>query len=373
MKIVILLLSSYLLIPCKAQTIYTLATDNPQKTSIDSTVHKCVSAIFNDNNIVGLSIGIYKDDLAFCYNYGTIEKDKRILPTSTTIYEIGSITKTFTGILLAQAVLDNKIKFDDDISIYLKEEYKNLEYNGIPIRVINLANHTAGLPEDIYPEIINKLKNPSMFDIINIYDGDRGLMFLKDLHNVTLETQPGEKRQYSNVGMIILGNILENVYGVSYSQLIEKYITVPLEMIKTGIVSFESDTTNYTKGYDKAGNIMPHITFQIAGAAGGLKSSIPDMINYLKANITETNKAIKLSHEKTIGTDENGIGLGWQIRKGFADNKQLWHDGGEPGFSSYCLVIPSKKIGIICLMNQRGHQAQLYNLSEKIIDSLQKD
>ena len=319
---------------------------------------------------MGLSIGIYKDDLAFCYNYGTIEKDKRILPTSTTIYEIGSITKTFTGILLAQAVLDNKIKFDDDIRIYLKEEYKNLEYNGIPIRVINLANHTAGLPEDIYPEIIDKLKNPSMFDIINIYNGDRGLMFLKDLHSVTLETQPGEKRQYSNVGMIILGNILENVYGVSYSQLIENYITVPLEMIKTGIVSFESDTTSYTKGYDKAGNIMPHITFQIAGAAGGLKSSIHDMINYLKANITETNKAIKLSHEKTIGTDENGIGLGWQIRNGFADNKQLWHDGGEPGFSSYILITPNHDIGIVCLANQSGRQFQFSKLCKLVIDDL---
>jgi len=371
MKIVILLLAFYLLIPCKAQTFNNIQTDNPQKTGVDSTIHKCVSEIFNDNPRFGLSIGIIKNDLEFFYNYGSIDKDISILPTSTTIYEIGSITKTFTGILLAQAVLDNKIKLDDDIRIYLNEDYKNLEYNGIPIRIINLANHTAGLPEDIYADTLYKMKNPTMFDIINVYKGDSGSIFLKGLHNVKLESQPGIKIQYSNTGIIILGNILENLYGISYPKLLEKYITNPLRMTNTNIVFFESDTANYTKGYDKVGNIMPHITFQIAGAAGGLKSTIYDMAQYVKANLKETNYAIKLSHKLTTDIKGNGFGLGWQIRRSIFGYSQLWHDGGEPGFSSYCMIIPSKNIGIICLMNQRGRQSQLCNLSEKILLSFQ--
>ena len=367
MKIIALLFSFYLLAECSAQSFNTPLTDNPLATKIDSIVQKYVAEIFNDNNMFGLSIGIYKDDAEFYYNYGSIDKGKSVLPTAATVYEIGSVTKTFTGILLAQAVLDNKIKLDDDIRLYLKEDYKNLEYNGKPIKVINLANHTAGLPEDIYPESLMKLKNPTMFDIINLFEGDKGSTFLNELHNVNVQTPPGEKILYSNTGIIILGNILENVYGSSYSKLIERYITRPFEMTKTETVFFKSDTANYTKGYDKSGNIMPHITFQIAEAAGGLKSTLRDMMHYVQANVKESNKAIKLSHEKTTGTDEHGIGLGWQIRKNIFGDKQLWHDGGEPGFSSYCTVIPSKNIGIICLMNQRGRQAQINNLSEKII------
>ena len=121
MKITTLLLSFYLLIDCNAQLIDTPITDNPLKTKIDSLVQKCVVEIFNDKNIFGLSIGIYKNGKEFYYNYGSLEKDKHVLPTSATVYEIGSITKTFTGILLAQAFLDKKIKLDDDIRKYLKE------------------------------------------------------------------------------------------------------------------------------------------------------------------------------------------------------------------------------------------------------------
>ncbi len=371
MKTLILFLFSCVPFQCYAQSDNNYQTDNPQKTYVDSTIHECVSEYFNDSIMFGLSIGIVKEDLEFFYNYGSIDKEKSTLPTPITIYEIGSITKTFTGILLAQAVLDHKIKLENDIRDYLSEDYKNLEYNGVPIKIINLANHTAGLPEDIYADTLYKMKNPSMYDIMKVYEGDRGSIFSKGLQKVKLETEPGTRIHYSNTGIMLLGIILENVYGTSYSELLNKYITNPLKMPNTNIVFFESDTANYTKGYDKAGNIMPHIVFQIAGAAGGIKSTIQDMVQYVKANLAETNYTIKLSHEITAGTNENGIGLGWQISKNISGTKQLWHDGGEPGFSSYCLIVPSKKIGIICLINQRGRQMQLQNLSEKIILRIQ--
>ena len=370
MKILIFLLFYYFVFPVKAQSTCDLIGDNPLKTGIDSSVYKCVCEIFSEKKFVGLSLGIYKDDTEFYYNYGKIEKYSDVAPTAATVYEIGSITKTFTGVLLAQAVLNNKIKLDDDIRVYLKEEYDNLEYYGVPIRIINLANHTSGLPEDIYPESLNELENPTMFDIVNIFNDDNGLMFLKDLHNVTLETQPGEQFKYSNVGIIILGHILENIYETSYSELLKRFITHPLGMTNTETVFFESDTSNYTKGYDTKGNIMPHITFQIAGAAGGLKSTANDMMNYLKANVRETDRAIKLAHEKTFSDENNGIGLGWQIKQSSSGDQQLWHDGGEPGFSTYCMVIPQKIFGIICLMNQKGFQSELCNLSEKIFTGL---
>ena len=351
--------------------IYTFASlyaiDNQQNTKIDSIVNKYVYELIEDNSMVGLSIGIYYNNDEFFYNYGTIEKGKNISPTKNTIYEIGSITKTFTGILLAHAVLENKINLNDDIYKYINSKYDNLRYKETPIKIINLANHSSGLPEDIIPKEFYSLKNPTMFDIVSLFEGDRGSMFLRDLHDAEINFLPGDNIQYSNTGMILLGLILENVYNTKYSELINKYFIVPFDMINTETVPFNSNTDNYTKGYDKNENLMPHITFQIAGAAGGLKSTAADIIKYIKANIYSENEAIKLSHKSTIHKNGKEIGLGWQIGIDLLGEKFLWHDGGEPGFSSYIAIFPNKEIGIICLANQRGRQNQLKSLSDSIL------
>ncbi|MFC1481980.1 serine hydrolase domain-containing protein, partial [Candidatus Neomarinimicrobiota bacterium] len=263
-----------------------------------------------------------------------------------------------------------KINLDDDIRSHLEGDYANLEYNGQSIKIINLANHSSGLPEDIIPKEFDTIQNPTMFDIVDLYRGDRGEMFLRDLHTVQPDTLPGHKIQYSNVGMIILGIILENVYGLSYAQLVQRYISEPLSMHNTQTVAYVSETDNYTKGYDRQGNVMPHITFQIAGAAGGLKSTPGDMVLFLQGNAVEQDEAIKLSHQSTILADGYNLGLGWQIGKTSTGKKQLWHDGGEPGFSAYIAVIPGDELGIILLANQRGRQNHIENLGNEIIKEM---
>jgi len=363
-KILIILILSFFL----GSDIYAIV--NSQKSEIDSLVNKYARPLMNDTSMVGLSLGIYYKDENFFFNYGNTVKGGQTPPTKNTVYEIGSITKTFTGIILSHAVTENKIDLNDDIRTYLNEEFDNLNYDGMPIKIINLANHSSGLPEDIIPTEFNSLKNPTMFDIINIFENDKGSMFLRDLHNVKIDFEPGHMIRYSNTGMIILGIILENIYNTSYAELIYKYFRHPYGMNNTETVYYKSDTDNYTKGYDKKGQVMPHITFQIAGAAGGLKSTTHDMIIYIRENIKVNVKAIQLSQESTIDKNGQEIGLGWQIRTDLENNKILWHDGGEPGFSSYIAILPDKNIGIICLMNQRGRQNQLEDLSKKIIKEI---
>ncbi|NQU84642.1 MAG: beta-lactamase family protein, partial [Mariniphaga sp.] len=183
-------------------------------------------------------------------------------------------------------------------------------------------------------------------------------------------TVPGTRMIYSNAGMITLGIILENIYQKSYVNLLKYYITEPLGMDNTEIVYYKSDTVSYTKGYDRNGNIMPHITFQIAGAAGGIKSTTSNLIKYIEENIERKDEAIKLSHKKFFGNSQHLIGLGWHIKPTSKDGVELWHDGGEPGFSSYIVIIPDSNIGIICLANQRGRQYQFSKFSKAVIDSL---
>lgn len=345
-------------------------TDNPFQTRIDTVVHQLTIDVMKGSPIMGISIGITFNDKKYFYNYGTIEKGKQQLPTCNTIYEIGSITKTFTGILLAQAVLEKKVCLDDDVRKYLNGNYDNLQYMGHPISLMNLANHSSGLPEDIVPEGLYNLKDPTIFDIVNFFERDSGSLFQENLHKVKLDTLPGIRIKYSNAGMITLGIILENIYKDTYSNLVRKYITSPLGMDNTEIVSFNTDTSNYTKGYDRNLNIMPHITYQIAGAAGGLKSTSNDLLKFIEENILEQDQAIELAHKKSIEINGQAIGLGWQIKTNSDKRYDLWHDGGEPGFSSYCLIIPKEKIGIICLANTQGFQKEFSLLSANIIQRL---
>ncbi len=334
-------------------------TDNQLLTELDQVVDEEIQQAIGDCPFFGISIGIYAEGKKSFYNYGTIEKGRDQLPTRNTIYEIGSITKTFTGVLLAHAVIGNKVRLSDDVRLYLPEAYEHLEYRGNPVEIVHLANHTAGLPEDIIPNELHDLEDPTMFDVINLFEGDSLQRFLEGLRGITVDTLPGTKIKYSNTGMILLGLVLEKVYNRSYSALVKKYVTEPLGMDYTDIVRYVSDTTSYTKGYDPGGNTMPHITFQIAGAAGGLTSTADDMLKYIVENIRESDEAIRLSHEATIRNGNEILGLGWQIREDHGKDVILWHDGGEPGFSSYIGIIPGEGAGIICLANRRGIQYEL--------------
>ena len=121
-------------------------TDNKLKTPLDTLVQKSVSPFIKNNIGVGISIGIIQNGKPYLYNYGSTELDKQSLPTENTVYELASITKTFSSSLLARAVIEKRIMLSDDIRKYLKEEYPNLAYNGTPITILNLANLTSGLP-----------------------------------------------------------------------------------------------------------------------------------------------------------------------------------------------------------------------------------
>ena len=203
-----------------AQTI----SDNPLKSRIDSIVQNAAGFFMEDSARVGLSIGIYNNGEIHTYNYGSTEKSKQNLPSDKTIYEVGSISKTFTGLLLAKAVLDNKVKIDDDIRKYLDEDYPNLEYAHQPIKLFHLLNHSSGLPYNL-PDTPELFKNPNdslpfiLADIEKNYSRDK---FFDDLHKVKIDTVPGIKLSYSNSAAQLLGYILEGVYKMSFGEMLSE-------------------------------------------------------------------------------------------------------------------------------------------------------
>ncbi len=330
-----------------------LPTDNRLISKTDSVVQIAAQAFMAAPQTVGLSIGVYHEGKMYTYHYGEVAKGSGKLPRSESLYAIASVTKTFTATLLAGAVVEKRLELNDDIRNYLEGEYPNLEYSGQPIRLVHLINHGSGLPFLLpnIPEIFTDT-TLSMTDIAKKIDRpiDRQA-FYQALREVKLDTLPGTKFMYSNAGVQLLGFILEKVYQMPYEKLLQSKILKPLHMADTKIVLGPKEKSRLVKAYDEKGNIIPANTSTFE-AAGGLTSTIDDMLKYVRWQVKEQEEALRLAHSPTWGDfNPYAVGLNWRMLK--KDNKRLlWQDGNMVGYSSLCVLHPDQDLGLVVLTNQ---------------------
>jgi CubicO group peptidase (beta-lactamase class C family) len=211
--------------------------------NISKIIEKNGSSFINNKNITSVSIGVYKDGNTYTQHFGSVEKGKAILPDDETIYEIGSVSKTIAGYLMAEGILEGKLKLEDDIRVYLKGQYPNLEYQGQPITIKHLLTHTSGLPMFLPLEmngVFEKLDEsvPRLyFEMEKAYDKQN---FLKELKEVSIAKEPGTNYAYSNVGAELIGYILETIYKKSIDDLLKENFSVKydLSLISNKILSF---------------------------------------------------------------------------------------------------------------------------------------
>lgn len=347
-------------------------TDNKLKTPLDILVEQSVSAFMNNNNRVGLSIGIIQNGQSYLYNYGSTSKQKSELPTGNTVYELASITKTFGATLLAKAVLNKKVNLNDDIRKYLKEDYPNLEYNLTPITLLNLVNLTSGLPNWMPDKDIFGKANPDSIPYIldSVHTKYSRQDFYRDLHDVKLQVKPGTIARHCNTAAQLIGYIMESVYKDSFENLLKTHFVEPLKMKNTILLTAGKLPKKMAKGYDAKGRVMPVIDWEDLQVAASIASSSTDMLKYMAFQLNETNAVANLSHQPTFGKIEEGaIALNWKVKKTANGKRSISHTGGSLGFSSYMVLYPDLNSGIVLLSNEadQGTQNELIALSEKII------
>jgi serine-type D-Ala-D-Ala carboxypeptidase/endopeptidase len=343
---------------CHAQK---LPTDNKLKTTLDSLVDQSVASFMQNNSRVGISIGIIKNGKLYFYNYGSTKRGKQNLPTKNTIYELASITKTFGTTLLAQAVIDKKVNLDDDIRKYLKEDYPNLNYNGTPVTLLNLANLTSGLPNWMPDKDIFGKADPDSIPYIldSVHTKYSRQDFYRDLHQVNLKVLPGNVSRHCNTAAQLLGYIMESVYNDSYENLLKKYFVEPLKMENTYLLESGKLPKKMAIGYDGKGRIMPTADWEDLRVAASIASSTSDMLKYMKFQLNEKNAIVKLSHQPTFGKIQDGaIALNWKIKKTEDGRLSISHTGGSLGFSSYILFYPASNSGIVLLSNEADQDTQ---------------
>lgn len=309
-------------------------------TSVDDIAQPFISRKKN----VGLTIGTYSYGEKHFFNYGQIIKGTGIVPDSNTIYEIGSITKVFTSIILADLVEKKIINYNDPISKFLPDSIPRLKYKNKEIKLIDLATHTSGLPA--IPENLEE----TMKDSLNPYANYTLRDLYSYLKNVKLERTPGKQYEYSNLGMGLLGEILINQLQMTFEEATKKIILNKLDMQNTTIHLTEKQKSLFAKGYNEKGDPTPYWDLLTLQGAGALRSNAADMIKFLEANIEhdETGLTEVINKAQIKRTKETA--LGWHLLS-INNNKIYLHNGGTYGFSSFIGFNLEKKIGVVLLAN----------------------
>jgi CubicO group peptidase (beta-lactamase class C family) len=323
-----------------------VATSNPLKTEMDKQVDSVARTYIQKSTTVGLSIGIIKGGKTTVYGYGETVKRNGKIPDADNFFELGSVTKTFTAILLAYYVETGKVKLDDPITDFLPDSVAvNPELKGITL--LELINHTSGLeriPDNLFSHASDPL-NPYKDYTIQLLD-----TYLK---TCKLKSKPGEVYAFSNLGVGLLGSILEGIGKEPYEELVRELISMPLNMFSTDEDINPLLAPRFVQVYNQSGLPTPAWDFQVLAASGALRSTMHDMLLYAQANLhtgkDDLSKAIELTHRITF-TREVKIAMAWHIIT-VEGVDYIFHNGDTNGSSSFVAFNVKKNIAVVILSN----------------------
>lgn len=332
----------------------TVPTDNPRRTALDTAVDAAAKVFFADTCRVGVSLAVVdggKTSPHF-YDYGSTLRGRRQLATADTLYELASVTKTFTGMLAAKAVHDGRMALDADFRTYLPGAWPNLQRDGHPITLRTLATHTSGMPRDI-PDTDVAMNDPDVASrparLLAVERDFTPADLPAALHKAILRSVPGETEAYSNAAMKVIAMGVAHVYGTPFEAVLRSAVLDPLKMTDTGFTVSESQHARLATGYDRKGIPAPYHTLN-AGPSWGLYSTTRDMARYVARHLDEADPVIAQAHARIRGDVMDGRGMIWNEALDHGE-RILWHGGGSFGMSSQVVLYPKTGQGFVLLAN----------------------
>ncbi len=314
------------------------------KTRIDNVAEPLIDPVWDN---VGVSVGITSKAETQSFGYGETVLGSGTKPDGATIFEIASITKPFTALLLADMVEDGLFMLDDPVENFLPG-YVNLpEFGDRKINLEDLATHTSGLP--------NLPTNLDPVDPLNPYADYTSDLLYEFLSGYSLPREPGTLYEYSNLGAGLLGHALELHSGVSYEELLVNRICNHLGMDNTRVNLSPEQEKRFAQGY-LGGWPVPHWDFAVLAPAGALRFTTDDMLKFLSANLGLTENDLShpmaLTHIVRHPTDIPGVNvcLGWHTLD-YEDKEIIWHNGGTFGFTSFTGFKKENSTGVVLLSN----------------------
>ncbi len=326
----------------------------------------------DESGIVGLGAAVFVNkELVWMKGFGYADRENKTPFTINTIMNVASISKTFVGVSIMQAVEDGLVSLDEDINTYLPFKIVNPYFPNEKITLRNLATHTSSLADDY--EVYNK-----SYHYGNEIPEDLG-SFLKNYYTPNgkhysnknfLNKKPGIYRDYSNIACGLAGYIIEIRTGKKINEYTKQTIFNPLKMSNTGWFLSEIDMDNHSKQYEKQGDTINNIPlFKLTDyPAGGVRTSVSELSRFFKALIndgqyngvrilkeermkemlefqfTESNKPENIN----LKEPNKNSGIFWATKR---DVTLIGHGGTDDGVKTEMFCNLSKDIGVILFSN----------------------
>lgn len=329
---------------------------------LDEIVSFTGAMLFLDARVPALIIGAVRDDQTAVFGFGEMSDGSGKEPDANTMLRIGSITKAFTGQVLAGLVSQGTVKLTDRLQDRLGWPVKVPERDGRPIRLIELATHTSGLPREVE-------RAPGPPD-----DPFRTLTqeaYIKGLQSDPLLFTPGSGGLYSNFAFDLLAAALASSAGKPYDQLLKEVVLDPAGLKDTVLALRDGDGARVMQGHNFDGKPMPSITATgVMAGASSLHSTANDILRWLSWHLDrfspQGTEVRLLDHAAYVprdglkpvsGFDEAGpmdaMGLGWIVMAPKGNRPLILQKaGGLQGIFTYSAFAPTRGVGVFAAINQ---------------------
>lgn len=302
----------------------------------------------DEKRATGLVLGVREADGSHTIvAYGNAGPGAKPL-SDKSVFEIGSISKVFTGILLADMVAKGEVALEDPVQKHAHPGVTIPQFGDTTIRLVDLSTHMSGLPR--LPA------NLTPADENNPYADYTVAQLHEFLSKHTLSRDVGVKHEYSNLAVGLLGHILAKVAGMSWEELVQERILGPVGMTMSGVTLHQAMKEHLALGHDTQGKVVSNWDLPVFAGAGALRSNAEDMLRFLDANLsadtTPLHKAMQFSHEPREAADGNmKIGLGWLTSTNKGGLQGIWHGGGTGGYRTIIAMDAKRGIGVVVLEN----------------------
>jgi CubicO group peptidase (beta-lactamase class C family) len=297
---------------------------------------------------VGIVVGILEPGGRRIVSYGSAARGDGRPLDGDTVFEIGSITKVFTSLLLADAVGRREVSLSDPIAKYLPADVRVPERGGRTISLQDLATHTSGLPR--LPHNIKPR------DGANPYADYSVAQLYEFLSTYQLPRDVGAQYEYSNIGGGLLGHLLAARAGMDYEALVRTRITGPLGMRRTAIALSPEMKAQMAVGHSALLEPVSNWDLPTLAGAGALRSTTNDLLTFLAAVLGYADTplapamAAMTAVRRPTGAQGLEIALGWHVLTS-ADREIVWHNGGTGGYRSFIGYDPVSRVGVVILAN----------------------
>lgn len=304
---------------------------------------------------VALVLGFVDEHGTQIFSAGKLDNGTEREPDGDTLFELASITKTFTVLALEDMVERGEMNLNDPVEKYLPKSVKVPAHNGKEITLLDLATHSSGLPRD--PNNLTPthgLPENAFAD----YSVERMYQFLD---SYMLTHNPGERVEYSNVGLALLGHALARKAGTNYESLVVERICQPLKMDSTRVTLTPEMNSRLAIGHDQHGARAPKWNYLAYDGTGGLHSSANDLLKYLSANLGLEKSDLTPLMEKTRviryrNSSHGDMAMSWSVRDvGLgSERKLIGHAGGSGGYETFIGLDETQRKGVVVLCSQQG-------------------